>query len=98
MVVARSVDHDSSSKYGNVALIALPTAQVGVQRPYNKVGAGPLDTAAVHIDTWVPADALVARAGTGLAAISWGWPTSGCRSPVRSRRRASGRSGSRWRA
>ncbi|OBH36673.1 acyl-CoA dehydrogenase [Mycobacterium intracellulare] len=72
MVVARSVDHDSSSKYGNVALIAVPTAQVSVQRPYNKVGAGPLDTAAVHIDTWVPGDALVARAGTGLAAISWG--------------------------
>ncbi|OBJ35913.1 acyl-CoA dehydrogenase [Mycobacterium colombiense] len=72
MVVARSVDHDSNSKHGNVALIAVPTAQVSVQRPYNKVGAGPLDTAAVHIDTWVPADALVARAGTGLAAISWG--------------------------
>ncbi|WP_081388617.1 mycobactin biosynthesis acyl-ACP dehydrogenase MbtN [Mycobacterium colombiense] len=72
MVVARSVDDDSNSKHGNVALIAVPTAQVSVQRPYNKVGAGPLDTAAVHIDTWVPADALVARAGTGLAAISWG--------------------------
>ncbi|WP_193763471.1 acyl-CoA dehydrogenase family protein, partial [Mycobacterium avium] len=52
--------------------IAVPTSQVSVQRPYAKVGAGPLDTAAVHIDTWVPADALVARAGTGLAAISWG--------------------------
>lgn len=72
MVVARSVDHDSGSKHGNVALIAVPTAQVSVQRPYHKLGAGPLDTAAVHIDTWVPADALVARAGTGLAAISWG--------------------------
>ncbi|PRC51757.1 acyl-CoA dehydrogenase, partial [Mycobacterium sp. ITM-2017-0098] len=43
-----------------------------VQPPYRKVGAGPLDTAAVHIDTWVPADHLVARPGTGLAAISWG--------------------------
>ncbi|WP_171974941.1 mycobactin biosynthesis acyl-ACP dehydrogenase MbtN [Mycobacterium colombiense] len=72
MVVARSVDDDSNSRHGHVALIAVPTAQVSVQRPYNKVGAGPLDTAAVHIDTWVPADALVARAGTGLAAISWG--------------------------
>jgi hypothetical protein len=72
MVVARSVDHNPTSKYGNVALIAVPAAQVDVQRPYQKVGAGPLDTAAVHIDTWVPADALVARAGTGLAAISWG--------------------------
>jgi acyl-ACP dehydrogenase len=71
MVVARSVDHDVTSRHGNVAVIAVPTTHVNVQQPYNKVGAGPLDTAAVHIDTWVPADALVARAGTGLAAISW---------------------------
>ncbi|BBZ34631.1 mycobactin biosynthesis acyl-ACP dehydrogenase MbtN [Mycolicibacterium confluentis] len=72
MVVARSVDHDPNSRHGSVALIAVPTAQTEVQTPYRKVGAGPLDTAAVHIDTWVPADALIARAGTGLAAISWG--------------------------
>jgi alkylation response protein AidB-like acyl-CoA dehydrogenase len=55
-----------------VAVIAVPTSQTEVQPPYRKVGAGPLDTAAVHIDTWLPADALVARAGTGLAVISWG--------------------------
>lgn len=72
MVVARSLDHDSSSRHGNVAVIAVPMNQVTVATPYRKVGAGPLDTAAVEIDTWVPADALVARAGTGLAAISWG--------------------------
>ena len=72
MVVARSVDHDPASRHGNVVVIAVPTAQVDVQPPYRKVGAGPLDTAAVHIDTWVPPDALIARAGTGLAAISWG--------------------------
>ena len=72
MVVARSVDHDPNSRHGSVVVIAVPTSQVDVQAPYRKVGAGPLDTAAVHIDTWVPAEALVARAGTGLAAISWG--------------------------
>lgn len=72
MVVARSVDHDPGSRHGSVVVVAVPTAQVDVQTPYRKVGAGPLDTAAVHIDTWVPAEALVARAGTGLAAISWG--------------------------
>ena len=72
MVVARGVDHDESSRHGNVLLIAVPTSQTDVQLPYRKVGAGPLDTAAVHIDTWVPADALIARPGTGLAAISWG--------------------------
>jgi alkylation response protein AidB-like acyl-CoA dehydrogenase len=72
MVVARSVDHDPASRHGNIAVIAVPASQADVQTPYRKVSAGPLDTAAVHIDTWVPADALVARAGTGLAAISWG--------------------------
>lgn len=72
LVVARSVDHDAASRHGNVVVVAVPTTDVDVQRPYNKVGAGPLDTAAVHIDSWVPAGALVARAGTGLAAISWG--------------------------
>lgn len=72
MVVARSVDHDPTSRHGSVVVVSVPTVQVDVQAPYRKVGAGPLDTAAVHIDTWVPAEALVARAGTGLAAISWG--------------------------
>jgi acyl-ACP dehydrogenase len=66
------VDHDDNSRHGNVLVIAVPTSQTDVQEPYRKVGAGPLDTAAVHIDTWVPADALIARPGTGLAAISWG--------------------------
>ena len=72
MVVGRGVDGDPTSRHGNVLLIAVPLEQTEIQTPYRKVGAGPLDTAAVHIDTWVPADALIARAGTGLAAISWG--------------------------
>jgi alkylation response protein AidB-like acyl-CoA dehydrogenase len=72
MVVARSVDHDPNSRHGSVMVIAVPTAQTDIQEPYRKVGAGPLDTAAVHIDTWVPEAALIARPGTGLAAISWG--------------------------
>ncbi|WP_333893248.1 mycobactin biosynthesis acyl-ACP dehydrogenase MbtN [Mycolicibacterium gadium] len=72
MAVARHVDHDPNSKHGSVVAIAVPLAQCEIQPQYRKVGAGPLDTAAVHIDTWVPSDALVARAGIGLAAISWG--------------------------
>jgi acyl-ACP dehydrogenase len=90
MVVARSVDHDPSSRHGNVVVIAVPTAQVEVQTPYRKVGAGPLDTAAVHIDTWVPADALIARPGTGLAAISWGLAHERMSIAGRLRPRASG--------
>jgi len=72
IAVARSVDHDPNSKHGSVVVVAVPLVQCDIQTPYRKVGAGPLDTAAVHIDTWVPTDALVARAGIGLAAISWG--------------------------
>lgn len=72
VTVVRHMDHDPDSKHGSVAVIAVPLSQCEIQTPYRKVGAGPLDTAAVHIDTWVPADALVARAGIGLAAISWG--------------------------
>jgi acyl-ACP dehydrogenase len=72
MVVARGVDHDENSRHGNVLVIAVPTSQTDVQEPHRKVGAGPLDTAAVRIDTWVPADAPISRPGTGLAAISWG--------------------------
>jgi alkylation response protein AidB-like acyl-CoA dehydrogenase len=72
MVVARGVDHDENSRHGNVMMIAVPVSQVDVAVPYRKVGAGPLDTAAMQIDTWVPGDALIARPGTGLAAISWG--------------------------
>lgn len=72
MVVARGVDNDPGSRHGNVLVIAVPTTKVEVLSPYRKVGAGPLGTAAVQVDTWVPADHLVARAGTGLAAISWG--------------------------
>ena len=45
------MDHDQTSRHGNVLVIAVPTAQTDVQVPYRKVGAGPLDTAAVHIDT-----------------------------------------------
>ena len=71
MVVGRGVD-DSASRHGNVLLIAVPLEQTEIQTPYRKVGAAPLNTAAVHIDTWVPAGALIARPGTGLAAISWG--------------------------
>ncbi|MBB4852758.1 alkylation response protein AidB-like acyl-CoA dehydrogenase [Mycobacteroides chelonae] len=72
VVVARGADGDAAGKHGNVMLLLVPTAQVVVNERYRKLSAGPLDTAPIDIDTWVPADALIARPGGGLAAISWG--------------------------
>ncbi|WP_327148414.1 acyl-CoA dehydrogenase family protein [Nocardia sp. NBC_01329] len=72
LVVGRGAAGGSTADPGNVALVAVPAAQATIGTPYEKLGAGPLDTAPVAFDTWVPADALVARAGTGLAVISWG--------------------------
>ncbi len=70
-VVCRGVE-DGPDTGGNVALAAVPIDKVDVGAPYEKLGAGPLDTAPVTIDTWIPEEALIARPGTGLAVISWG--------------------------
>ncbi|MCZ0911296.1 acyl-CoA dehydrogenase family protein [Gordonia amicalis] len=70
-VVCRGTE-DNSDTGGNVALAAVPIDKVRVGVPYEKLGAGPLDTAPVTIDTWIPEEALIARPGTGLAIISWG--------------------------
>lgn len=78
LVVARNIDGadadgvEGSVAHGNVALVIVPTSQVVIGTPYDKLGAGPLDTAPVTIDTWVPEENLLARPGTGLAVISWG--------------------------
>lgn len=72
IAVGRSVDDGST--HGNNVVVAVPMNSPGVVvgERYRKLSAGPLDTAPVDIDTWVPAQALVARPGTGLAVISWG--------------------------
>jgi hypothetical protein len=90
MVVARSVDADPASRHGNVLVIAVPTTQVDVQTPWRKVGAGPLDTAAVHIDTWVPPIIWSRGRAPGSPRSRGGWPTNACRSRGRWRRRVSG--------
>ncbi|MEU1981420.1 acyl-CoA dehydrogenase family protein [Nocardia sp. NPDC019395] len=72
LVVGRTLGEEPATESGNVALAVVPISQVQVGKPYQKLGAGPLDTAAVSIDTWIPEDALIARPGTGLAVISWG--------------------------
>ena len=72
LVVCRRHDGDEHADHGNVALVLVPTTDVRIEQPYRKLGAAPLDTAAVSFDVHVPADALIARPGTGLAAVSWG--------------------------
>ncbi|GED96387.1 acyl-CoA dehydrogenase family protein [Gordonia crocea] len=72
IAVARSVDDGST--HGNNVVVAVPMDSPGVVvgDRYRKLSAGPLDTAPVEIDAWVPEEALIARPGTGLAVISWG--------------------------
>lgn len=72
MVVRGVVATGGSTRHGDVALFAVPTEQLSIGDVYTTVGASCLDTAPVGFDTWVPPDALIARPGTGLAAISWG--------------------------
>lgn len=71
LVVCRGVE-DGPDTGGNVALAAVPLDRVQVGEQYEKLGAGPLDTAPITLDTWIPEEALIARPGTGLAVISWG--------------------------
>ncbi|MFT3716342.1 MAG: acyl-CoA dehydrogenase family protein [Gordonia sp. (in: high G+C Gram-positive bacteria)] len=72
IAVARS-EEDGSTE-GNNVVIAVPMDAPGVVvgDRYRKLSAGPLDTAPVELDAWVPAEALIARPATGLAVISWG--------------------------
>uniref|UniRef100_UPI0024541730 acyl-CoA dehydrogenase family protein n=1 Tax=Nocardia carnea TaxID=37328 RepID=UPI0024541730 len=71
-VVGRSLGDEPATESGNVALAVVPVSQVQVGEPYRKLGAGPLDTAAVSIDTWIPEDARIARPRTRPAGLSWG--------------------------
>jgi acyl-ACP dehydrogenase len=72
LIVVRGVAADGSGRHGDVALFAVPTEQLSIGDVYTKVGASCLDTAPLSFDTWVPSEAMIARPGTGLAAISWG--------------------------
>ncbi|MGY4651887.1 acyl-CoA dehydrogenase family protein [Mycobacterium sp. URHB0021] len=72
LIVVRGVATDGSGRHGDVALFAVPTEQLSIGDVYTKVGASCLDTAPLSFDTWVPPEAMIARPGTGLAAISWG--------------------------
>ncbi len=72
LLVVRGVATDGSGRHGDVALFAVPTEQLSIGDVYPTVGASCLDTAPLRFDTWVSPEAMIARPGTGLAAISWG--------------------------
>ena len=73
LVVVRGRSGDGTTPwYGDVALFLVPTAQLTLSRPYQTVSANCLGTGPISFDTWVPCSAMIARPGTGLAAISWG--------------------------
>ncbi|WP_024799682.1 acyl-CoA dehydrogenase family protein [Nocardia sp. BMG51109] len=73
VIVARCVDdHAVDRRWGNVGLFVLPMASAEVGEVYDKVGAASLDTAPIEFDAWIPESAMLARAGTGLAALTWG--------------------------
>ncbi len=72
---------------GNVALAAVPIDKVRVGVPYEKLGAGPLDTAPpVTIDAWIPRGGADRAPGNGSGRHQLGaLRTNGIRSPLRSR-------------
>jgi len=72
ILAVRGADSKSADKHGNIALFAVPTSNLSIGTPYRKVGAHSLETAPVTFDTWLPAEMMIARPGTGLAALSWG--------------------------
>jgi acyl-ACP dehydrogenase len=55
-----------------LALFVLEADQITVGQPYPKLGHAYLGTAPIEFDVEVSADAMLARPGTGLAAVSMG--------------------------
>ncbi len=71
VLALRGVDQEHQSR-DDLALFLVPTSQMRVGKAFDTVGARSISTAPVFFDTWVPADLMIARPGTGLAVLSWG--------------------------
>lgn len=72
ILVVRVPGNATGSRLGDLALFAVPIERLHVGPIYAKVGAHGFVTAPITIDTWLPADHLIARPGTGMAALTWG--------------------------
>lgn len=71
VLALRGIDESHEGR-DDLALFLAPTSQLRVGKAFDIVGARSISTAPVFFDTWVPADMMVARPGTGLAVLSWG--------------------------
>jgi acyl-ACP dehydrogenase len=71
VLALRGIDESHEGR-DDLALFLAPTSQLRVGKAFDTVGARSISTAPVFFDTWVPADMMIARPGTGLAVLSWG--------------------------
>jgi alkylation response protein AidB-like acyl-CoA dehydrogenase len=55
-----------------LGVLMVPASELRVVKALSKVGTASLDTTWMSVDTVVPQDALVGRAGMGLAVAAWG--------------------------
>jgi hypothetical protein len=71
VLALRGIDETRQGR-DDLALFLVPTSQLRVGKAFDVVGARSISTAPVFFDTWVPADMMIARPGTGLAVLSMG--------------------------
>lgn len=71
VLALRGIDQNQEGR-DDLALFLVPTSQLRVGKTFDTVGARSISTAPVFFDTWVPADMMIARPGTGLAVLSLG--------------------------
>ncbi|MEQ1511849.1 MAG: acyl-CoA dehydrogenase family protein [Lysobacteraceae bacterium] len=71
LLAVRGIDQSHEGR-DDLALFLVPTSQLRVGTTFDTVGARSISTAPVFFDTWVPAEMMLARPGTGLAVLSWG--------------------------
>ncbi|ALN57202.1 acyl-CoA dehydrogenase [Lysobacter enzymogenes] len=70
VLALRGIDESHAGR-DDLALFLVPTSQLRVGKAFETVGARSISTAPVFFDTWVPAEMMIARPGTGLAVLSW---------------------------
>jgi len=71
VLALRGIDESHDGR-DDLALFLVPMSQLRVGKAFDTVGAKCISTAPVFFDTWVPAEMMIARPGTGLAVLSWG--------------------------